>query len=76
VLSGGGFGMQVGAVAAGIHGEAEGGSIYRSHRRWCPISQGCAGGRRETGILEQGMGGFHRGASSGDHRLRSYGGYR
>jgi hypothetical protein len=24
VLSGGGFGMQVGAVAAGIHGEAEG----------------------------------------------------
>jgi hypothetical protein len=29
-----------------------------------------------TVILEQGMGGFHRGASSGDHRLRSYGGYR
>jgi hypothetical protein len=25
VLAGGGFGIQVGAVAAGIHGEAEGG---------------------------------------------------
>jgi hypothetical protein len=53
-----------------------GGSIYRSHRRWCPILQGFAGGRRETGILEPGMGGFHRGASFGDHQLRSYGGYR
>jgi hypothetical protein len=53
-LSGGGFGMQVGAVTAGIHGEAEGGSIYRSHRRWCPISQGHAGGRREQGYWSRG----------------------
>ena len=29
-----------------------------------------------TWTLEQGMGGFHRGASSCDHRLRSYGGHR
>jgi hypothetical protein len=28
-FSGGGFGMQVGAIAGRIHGEAEGGSIYR-----------------------------------------------
>jgi hypothetical protein len=30
-------------------------------------------GNRDTGAWD---GGFHRGASSGDHRLRSYGGYR
>jgi hypothetical protein len=53
-FSGGGFGMQVGAIAGRIHGETEGGSIYRSHRRWCPISQGRAGVRREYGHWSKG----------------------
>jgi hypothetical protein len=51
-------------------------SIYSSRCRWCPIPWSCAGGRRKAGVLEQGMGGVHCGASSGEHRLRSYGGYR
>jgi hypothetical protein len=51
-------------------------SIYSSRCRWCPIPRSCAGGRRKAGVLEQGMGGIHRGTSSGEHRLRSYGGYR
>jgi hypothetical protein len=51
-----------------------GASIYRD-RRWS-IRAGCAGGRRGESSLVRAIGGEHRGASSGDHRLRSYGGHR
>jgi hypothetical protein len=56
--------------------ELVGGSIYRERQRRRSIRAGCAGGRRGESSLVRAIGGEHRGASSGDHRLRSYGGHR
>jgi hypothetical protein len=36
--------------------------IYSLQQRWCPISRGCASGRRGKGVLALGMSGFHRGS--------------
>jgi hypothetical protein len=45
-------------------------SIYRVFERWCPISQRCAGGRREERLLAQRIRGFHCGKVTGDDRTR------